>query len=117
MAIASLEQLLTDETQKSIKTIENAHQIGIQMLMDNCGKDGIVAKGRHRGTVAAINLVKELLGTDEQRRHFKRKMLENGLLLRPLGQTVYLLPPYCTKQSELELAYQKIAEYIVENNQ
>jgi adenosylmethionine---8-amino-7-oxononanoate aminotransferase len=117
VAIASLEQLLEEETQKCIKTIENAHQIGIQMLMDNFGKEGIITKGRHRGTVSAINLAKELLGTDEQRRNFKRKMLKEGLLLRPLGQTVYLLPPYCTKHSELEIAYQKIAEYIDKNKQ
>jgi adenosylmethionine---8-amino-7-oxononanoate aminotransferase len=35
---------------------------------------------------------------------------ERGLLLRPLGNTVYVMPPYCTTRQELELVYAAIAE-------
>ncbi|QGM96558.1 adenosylmethionine--8-amino-7-oxononanoate transaminase [Methylocystis parvus] len=31
-----------------------------------------------------------------------------GLLLRPLGQTIYVLPPYCVTGEELDLAYDAI---------
>jgi adenosylmethionine-8-amino-7-oxononanoate aminotransferase len=35
-------------------------------------------------------------------------VLERGVLLRPLGNTIYLMPPYCTTPEELDLAYDAI---------
>ena len=34
--------------------------------------------------------------------------LSNGILLRPLGNVLYILPPYCIQAQELELIYDKI---------
>lgn len=34
--------------------------------------------------------------------------MKHGVLLRPLGNTVYLLPPYCITEEELALGYQVI---------
>ncbi|HXF55076.1 MAG TPA: adenosylmethionine--8-amino-7-oxononanoate transaminase [Hyphomicrobiaceae bacterium] len=36
--------------------------------------------------------------------------MERGLLLRPLGNTVYVLPPYCVTASELDIVYAAIDE-------
>lgn len=33
---------------------------------------------------------------------------EHGVLLRPLGPTIYVLPPYCIKAGELDLLYEAI---------
>jgi adenosylmethionine-8-amino-7-oxononanoate aminotransferase len=41
----------------------------------------------------------------------RRFALERGVLLRPLGDTVYLLPPYCSSPDDLALAYDVIAEF------
>ena len=38
--------------------------------------------------------------------------LERGVLLRPLGNTVYVLPPYCASRDDLERAYSVIAEFL-----
>jgi adenosylmethionine-8-amino-7-oxononanoate aminotransferase len=38
--------------------------------------------------------------------------LERGVLLRPLGNTVYLLPPYCTAPDDLARAYGVIHEFL-----
>lgn len=35
-------------------------------------------------------------------------MIANGVLLRPLGNTVYILPPYCIGESELERIYETL---------
>jgi len=32
------------------------------------------------------------------------------LLVRPLGNTVYLMPPYCSTKNELDLVYHAIGE-------
>lgn len=41
------------------------------------------------------------------RAHF----LKNGVLLRPLGNTVYVLPPYCVTAEDLDLAWSAIASF------
>ncbi|HOO81606.1 MAG TPA: adenosylmethionine--8-amino-7-oxononanoate transaminase [Alphaproteobacteria bacterium] len=35
-------------------------------------------------------------------------MLANGVLLRPIGNTVYILPPYCIDQQDLECIYETL---------
>ena len=34
---------------------------------------------------------------------------ERGVLLRPLGNTIYVMPPYCVTPGELGLVYDAIA--------
>jgi adenosylmethionine-8-amino-7-oxononanoate aminotransferase len=34
----------------------------------------------------------------------------NGILLRPLGNSIYVLPPYCVTAPELDLVYDAIRE-------
>jgi adenosylmethionine-8-amino-7-oxononanoate aminotransferase len=36
--------------------------------------------------------------------------LERGVLLRPLGNTIYVMPPYCVTGAELDLVYDVIAK-------
>jgi adenosylmethionine-8-amino-7-oxononanoate aminotransferase len=38
--------------------------------------------------------------------------LARGVLLRPLGNTVYVLPPYCSTDADLSTAYDTIAEFV-----
>lgn len=38
----------------------------------------------------------------------KQRFLEQGLLIRPLGNTVYLMLPYCVTEAELIDIYQKM---------
>ena len=36
--------------------------------------------------------------------------LENGIILRPLGNIIYILPPYCISNEQLDYIYAKIEE-------
>jgi adenosylmethionine---8-amino-7-oxononanoate aminotransferase len=40
------------------------------------------------------------------------QFIERGVLLRPLGNTVYILPPYCITREQLNRVYQVIHEVL-----
>jgi adenosylmethionine-8-amino-7-oxononanoate aminotransferase len=66
---------------------------------------------RQIGTIAALDLRAKdagyLAGIATTLYNF---FLERGLLLRPLGNTVYVMPPYCTTADDLARVYAAIAE-------
>ncbi len=66
---------------------------------------------RQSGTVAALDLDVRSSGylsdVGPRLRAFFR---ERNLLIRPLGNVIYLMPPYCVTAAELDLAYDAIAE-------
>jgi len=43
----------------------------------------------------------------------KETCVDHGLLLRPLGNLLYLMPPYCVTEEELDMIYGKIGELII----
>ncbi|ATS18687.1 adenosylmethionine--8-amino-7-oxononanoate transaminase [Parathermosynechococcus lividus PCC 6715] len=68
------------------------------------------------GTIAAMELV-----LDQQTSYFsalvpklRRRFLELGVLLRPLGSTLYILPPYCITETQLAAVYGAIRQVAIE---
>jgi adenosylmethionine-8-amino-7-oxononanoate aminotransferase len=75
------------------------------------GKDRRFAALRRIGTVTALDLKVPDPGymaslAPELMRHF----LGQGVLLRPLGNTIYVMPPYCVTAAELDLVYEAIGQ-------
>ncbi|WP_241654112.1 adenosylmethionine--8-amino-7-oxononanoate transaminase [Wolbachia endosymbiont of Laodelphax striatellus] len=97
-AIASLELLIKPDTIESIKRIHSIHK---KELVEACES---VKHTRVTGTIAAFDV--------HDAQTLKIKFLEQGLLIRPLGNSVYLLPPYSISTPELEEAYNKIRNII-----
>jgi adenosylmethionine---8-amino-7-oxononanoate aminotransferase len=66
---------------------------------------------RQIGTIAALDIVTRDTGymADIGPRLY-RSFLARGLLVRPLGNTIYLMPPYCSTDRELDLVYDAIDE-------
>jgi adenosylmethionine-8-amino-7-oxononanoate aminotransferase len=104
-AITSLRLLKGFDCQRSIKNLNEMHKIRMNRLKLECPS---VEKTRVLGTIAAFDI--------KNFRHLmpslKQRFFEQGMLLRPLGNTVYLLPPYCIKNEEVELVYSKIINII-----
>lgn len=72
-------------------------------------KHPFLEKFRVMGTIAAMDLVSEKGGYfDERGPLLRKKFLEAGVLLRPLGNVIYILPPYCMKKEELARIYDVI---------
>lgn len=41
---------------------------------------------------------------------------ERGVLLRPRGNTVYVMPPYCCDDTDLEAVYDVMAAFLGQSN-
>lgn len=65
-------------------------------------------------TIAAMEIT-----TDQTSGYFntigsllRERFLDLGFFIRPLGNTLYLMPPYCITDSELESIYQVIRKVL-----
>lgn len=105
-AVASLELTTTPKTAEAWQRINNKHWHWHKELVEHSH----LKQARVLGTIAAVNLrgAGEYGGNIslELRNFFAKR----GLLLRPLGDALYLLPPYCVSDNELDVAYQAILE-------
>ena len=65
---------------------------------------------RHLGTITALDLAVSDAGyLADIGPKLARFFRERGVLLRPLGNTIYVMPPYCTTAAELDRIYATIS--------
>jgi adenosylmethionine---8-amino-7-oxononanoate aminotransferase len=109
-AIASLK--LLEENRDKFTSMEEKHRELIQKHLTGLP----IEKHRITGTVAAFDII-----TNEETGYLntisdqiKRKSVEKGLLIRPLGNTVYLMPPYCITDKEHDWVYKNLRDLIHE---
>jgi adenosylmethionine---8-amino-7-oxononanoate aminotransferase len=105
-ALASLEILVSPSTQNQICQIGKIHAERLALLSQSLPN---TTSYRQLGTIAAF----EVTNATAQYGHISGQLLrqyfmEKGLLLRPLGNVVYLLPPYCISSQDLHRAYDGI---------
>jgi adenosylmethionine-8-amino-7-oxononanoate aminotransferase len=75
------------------------------------GHPGVGAT-RQLGTVAAIELVGTPGYLSEIGRALSAFTVQEGVLLRPLGNVAYVLPPYCTTHEELAQVHEVIQRFL-----
>jgi len=69
------------------------------------------ANVRRLGTVAALDVkVPDPGYLAEMGPRLMAHFLDRNILLRPLGNTIYILPPYCVTAAELDMIYAAIAD-------
>lgn len=106
--LASLDLLEAPECQGRIQAIEAIHR---QRLPDLMARHPHLIHPRICGTVAAFTLPGQGYGSATSAR-LKKDFLEHGLLMRPLGDVVYLLPPYCIENLQLHRAWDVIDDVL-----
>lgn len=76
---------------------------GIARRMAELAVHRAFANPRQLGTIAAIDLIAPDAGyLSDLAPRLRAFFLEHGLLLRPLGNTIYLMPPYCVDEDQLD---------------
>jgi adenosylmethionine-8-amino-7-oxononanoate aminotransferase len=106
-ALASL-SLLDDASARARAAIECAHETGLARLADHPH----VRRCRVLGTMAAFDLDAEPGYLSTAGQELAAYALRKGVLLRPLGNVVYLLPPYCSTADDLGHAYDVIEGFL-----
>jgi adenosylmethionine-8-amino-7-oxononanoate aminotransferase len=106
--IASLEVFEEEHTLNKIQTIEAAHKRLALALLET----GLITKLRLYGTIAAFEPKLEAPYGSDASLHMRKLFLDKGLILRPLGNVIYILPPYCITEEELTRSYVGIREVL-----
>jgi len=100
-AIAGLDLLGSEEMQSNIQRIHRRHLEFEQHIRSHTK----VKQTRVTGVIFAMDLDIEMDRYGNLRDQLYHFFMEKGVFLRPLGNTVYTLPPYIISDSELDLIY------------
>jgi adenosylmethionine---8-amino-7-oxononanoate aminotransferase len=110
VACANLDLIEKPEFQENINRISAKHKIFKERIENH----PLIYDARQQGTILAFEII-----SDDNTSYFSSIrdlaydfFLENGLLIRPLGNVIFLNPPYCTTDEELEKMYSGIENFI-----
>jgi len=105
-ALAAIELLFTEEMQHNIKRVEQ-QQLQFKNRLE---QHPTVEHIRTLGIILAFEIKRET--SESYYGDFRNKLyaffIENGIILRPVGNTIYILPPYVTTNEQLEIIYKTI---------
>jgi adenosylmethionine-8-amino-7-oxononanoate aminotransferase len=110
-ACANLEIWQREPVMERIAAVARAHTKGL----DRFREDRRFTNVRQLGSIAALDLVTDdagyLAGIGPR---LYDNFLRRGLLVRPLGHTIYLMPPYCSTAQEIDRVFDAISEIVDE---
>ncbi len=102
-ALASMDLLERDETLKNIQQIDASHAVFKAKIKSHKN----ILSVRNLGTIIAIEI--KTPQKSDYLNNLAEKIssyfIQRGILLRPLGNVLYILPPYCISQSDLNYIY------------
>ncbi|MEO6169210.1 MAG: adenosylmethionine--8-amino-7-oxononanoate transaminase [Chitinophagales bacterium] len=109
-ALASLDLMEETTTQKNIQRIVSKHATFRKQIAVNPK----VLEARQCGTILAIELQtpEGSSYTSEVRDTIYNFFMSRGIIMRPLGNTLYLMPPYCIPDTDLDYIYSSIKDFL-----
>ena len=105
-ALASIELLLSAPMQQNIVRINTAHHTFKQTYNSHPK----IAELRILGVIMAIELKTEEENSyyGELRNNLYQFFIDNGIILRPIGNVIYILPPYVITNKSLKKIYDTV---------
>jgi adenosylmethionine-8-amino-7-oxononanoate aminotransferase len=110
--IASIELLTSPEILKQRDYIAKAHLAFRAKIQQHPA----VKQVRCKGVILAIDLAIEMQRYGNLRDELYQFFMDRGVALRPLGNTLYVLPPYVITKPELDTIYSAIEEALTHYN-
>jgi adenosylmethionine-8-amino-7-oxononanoate aminotransferase len=109
-ANASFDLLMGEACQGNIRRISESHLSFISKINNH----PLLKNIRSLGTILAIELQTQDRTSyfNEIRKKIYPFFLERNILLRPLGNVIYVIPPYVIKQEELNYIYGAIEDFL-----
>ena len=101
-ALAGVELLRSKEMQSNIKRIEKLHKAFSDKIKDHPKVTNI----RHLGIIFAFDLNVKMERYGNLRNQLFQYFMENGVYLRPLGNTIYITAPFITSDKEMQKIYE-----------
>ena len=100
-ALAGLELLLSEEMQSNIQRVVKSHR----EFDKEIGQHPKVARTRQCGVIYALDIDTEMERYGNLRDRLFDHFMDNGVFLRPLGNTIYILAPYVITHEQLQKIY------------
>ena len=107
-AIAGIELLQSEEIQQSVKNIEAWHRDFASQIKDHPK----VRSTRQQGVIFALELDIAMERYGDLRYKIFDFCMKEGVFLRPLGETIYILAPYITSQKQMQKIYSVIKKVL-----
>ncbi|MFC3563645.1 adenosylmethionine--8-amino-7-oxononanoate transaminase [Pedobacter jamesrossensis] len=111
-SLASMDILLEKDTLANIKRVEAKHSIFLEEIKSHPKVKAV----RQTGTIIAIEW-ETGVGTSylsNLRNLLYAYFLDKGIILRPLGNIIYILPPYIVSNEDLDYVYEAIKSALEE---
>lgn len=112
-ALASMDLMEEKRTWMGIDRIVKKHEFFLSKIKTHKA----IRNVRQTGTILAIELK-----TSEETHYLNKAsekiteyFLKHGILIRPLGNVFYILPPYCISFGDLDFIYTRIEEFLNSN--
>lgn len=109
---AACASLTLFERESTWENIARICRMNVEFAKEIKGKE-LPVSVRNLGTILALEIENDKHGyfstLKEEAYLF---FLKNGLLLRPLGNVIFINPPYCLKKEEQEFIFEKIRQFL-----
>ena len=107
-ALAGVELLVSEEVQENIQRISLANSEFSRKL----GSHPKVKNVRCKGVILAFEVDVKTQRYGNLRNQLFKFFMDNGVFLRPLGNTIYIVPPYVISDNELSKVYSVIEDVL-----
>lgn len=109
-ALSALELLVSEEIQNNIAWITQQNNEFVQKLVSNVR----VKNARSKGVILAFELDLKIDRYGDLRNKLFKFFMDKGIFLRPLGNTIYIVPPYVISKKQLHKVYETIESSLLE---
>lgn len=98
-ACKALEIIQREDVQKNIHLLSKYQKENLNQLKG-------VSNKRHIGVISAFEVESPIIA-----KQISKNMMEKGIIIRPIENTIYLIPPYCISKENLNYVYTTLQNF------